>query len=362
MPPTRPLPQRPAPAPGRGATPAGPRGDGRNRTPHRWPVIAGLTGLLVAAVLASLAWGARDIPLSAVVEALVSPRPGDTDHVVVLELRVPRTLLGVLAGLALGLVGALLQGLTRNPIADPGLLGINSGASLVVLLSITSFDVASAGGYVWFAFGGAAVAGVVVYGAASLGWEGVTPVKLALVGAAFTAVATSLITLVLLVDHRTLEEFRFWSVGSLVGRTTDTAVVLAPFLLLGTLLALLSGRVLNALALGDDVARGLGQGLASGRAMVMGAVVLLSGAATSLVGPVAFVGLVVPHVSRALVGTDYRWILPCSALAGGVLLLAADVLGRLVARPSEIEVGLVVAFVGAPVLMGLVRRSRAVSV
>ena len=342
------------------APPAGLPG-ARNRT-RRLLALAAVGLLLVLAVLASLAWGARDIPLATVLEALSSPRPADNDHAVVLDLRVPRTVVGLLGGLALGLVGALLQGLTRNPIADPGLLGINAGASLMVLVAISSDEVSTAGGYVWFAFGGAVVAGLVVHGAASLGWEGVTPVKLALVGAAFTAVATSLITLVLLVDHRTLEEFRFWSVGSLVGRSMGTAAVLAPFLVAGAALALLSGRVLNALALGDDVARGLGQSLSAGRAAVMTAVVLLSGAATSLVGPVAFVGLVVPHLSRALVGIDYRWILPCSALAGGVLLLAADVLGRLLLRPSEIEVGLVVAFLGAPVLIWLVRRSKAVSV
>ena len=341
---------------------SGPSGPSRHQRSRRSLALAGVGLLLVLTALASLAWGARDMPPSTVLDALVSPRPGDNDHVVVLELRVPRTVLGLLAGLALGLVGALLQGLTRNPIADPGLLGINAGASLMVLVAITSFDVATADGYVWFAFGGAAVAGMVVFGTASLGWEGVTPVKLALVGAAFTAVATSLITLLLLVDHRTLEEFRFWSVGSLVGRSTDGLAGLLPCLAVGGALALASGRVLNALALGDDVARGLGQSLATGRAMVMTAVVLLSGAATSMVGPVAFVGLVAPHVSRALVGTDHRWILPHSALAGGVLLLAADVLGRLIARPSEIEAGLVVAFVGAPVLIWLVRRSKAVSV
>jgi iron complex transport system permease protein len=360
MPPGRLLSHRPPPA----IAADGGSGDPAQRRPRgrRWLALAGIGMLLVLTALASLAWGARDVLLSTVLDALVSPRPGNNDHIVVLDLRVPRTVLGLLAGLALGLVGALLQGLTRNPIADPGLLGVNSGASLMVLLAITSFDVATVDGYVWFAFGGAAVAGSVVYGAASLGWEGATPVKLALVGAAFTAVATSLITLVLLADHRTLEEFRFWSVGSLSGRSTDGLLGVVPCLVVGLALALASGRVLNALALGDDMARGLGQRLATGRAMVMVAVVLLSGAATSLVGPVAFVGLVAPHVGRAAVGTDHRWILPYSALAGGVLLLAADVLGRLLVRPSEIEAGLVVAFVGAPVLIWLVRRSEAVSV
>jgi iron complex transport system permease protein len=329
---------------------------------RRWLGLAGIAALFLVAVAASVALGARELSLGTVIQALSDPDPRNNDHTVVLDLRVPRTVIGVLGGLALGLVGALMQGLTRNPIADPGLLGINSGASLMVIVAITSFEVANAGGYVWFAFTGAAVAGLVVYGAASLGWEGVTPVKLALVGAAFTAVATSLITLVLLVDHTTLQEYRFWAVGSLAGRSIDVVGVLAPFLVVGVVLALASGRMLNVLALGDDLARGLGQSVAVGRLVVVVAVVLLSGAATSLIGPVAFVGLVVPHVGRAVVGPDYRWILPYSALLGALLLLAADVVGRMLVRPSEIEVGLVVAFLGAPVMMWLIRRSKAVSV
>jgi iron complex transport system permease protein len=329
---------------------------------RRWLGLAGAGALLLVAVAASVALGARDLSLGTVVQALSDPEPGNNDHAVVLDLRVPRTVIGLLGGLALGLVGALMQGLTRNPIADPGLLGINSGASLLVIVAITSFEVGNASGYVWFAFTGAAVAGLVVYGAASLGWEGVTPVKLALVGAAFTAVATSLITLVLLVDHSTLQEYRFWAVGSLAGRSLDVVGVLAPFLVVGVVLALAAGRMLNVLALGDDLARGLGQSVAMGRLVVVVAVVLLSGSATSLIGPVAFVGLVVPHLGRAVVGPDYRWILPYSALLGALLLLAADVVGRMVARPSEIEVGLVVAFLGAPVMMWLIRRSKAVSV
>jgi iron complex transport system permease protein len=334
----------------------------RLRHRRRWLGLAGFSALLLVAVAASVTLGARELSLGTVLEALTAADPRNNDHTVVLDLRLPRTVIGLLGGLALGLVGALMQGLTRNPIADPGLLGINAGASLMVIVAITSFDVANASGYVWFAFTGAAIAGLVVYGAASLGWEGVTPVKLALVGAAFTAVATSLITLVLLVDHTTLQEYRFWVVGSLAGRSVDVVGVLAPFLVVGVVLALASGRVLNMLALGDDLARGLGQSVAVGRLVVVVAVVLLSGSATSLIGPVAFVGLVVPHVGRAVAGPDYRWILPYSAVLGALLLLAADIVGRMLVRPSEIEVGLVVAFLGAPVMMWLIWRSKAVSV
>lgn len=318
--------------------------------------------VLVALVaLASLMWGARDIAPGTVWQALVDPVAGDNDHLVVRELRVPRTLIGVVGGLALGAAGALMQGVTRNPIADPGLLGINSGASLAVIVAIAGFGISSVSGYLWFAFLGAAVAAVVVYGAASLGWEGVTPVKLALVGAAVTATCTSLITLVLLTDRNTLDEYRFWQVGSLANRPLDVLVTVLPFVGLGLLLALAAGRVLNALALGDDVARGLGQDVTRGRLLIVVAVVLLCGSAVSLVGPIAFVGLVVPHLARAVVGPDYRWIVPLSALMGPVLLLVADVAGRLIARPAEVEAGLIVAVLGAPVLLVLVRRSRSVA-
>jgi iron complex transport system permease protein len=319
-----------------------------------------LLALVVLLAFASLMWGARDIAPADVWAALVSPVTGDNDHGVVRNERVPRTLIGLVAGAALGAAGALMQGVTRNPIADPGLLGLNSGASLAVIVAIAGFHVTSVDGYVWFAFLGAGVAALIVYGAASMGWEGVTPVKLALVGAAVTATATSLITVVLLMDRNTLREFRFWQVGSLANRSLDALTSVLPFVVVGLLVALAAGRVLNALALGDDVARGLGQDVTRGRLLVVLAVVLLCGSAVSLVGPIAFVGLVVPHVARAVVGPDYRWIVALSMLIGPLLLLCADVIGRLVVA-GELEAGLVVAFVGAPVLLALVRSSRSVA-
>ena len=327
----------------------------------RTTVVVGSVGVLVLVVAASLAWGARDIGLGTVLQALRAPVVGDNDHLVVQDLRIPRTLVGLVGGAALGVAGALMQGVTRNPIADPGLLGVSAGASLLVVAAIAFLGVTDVAGYVWFAFAGAAIAAVTVYGASSLGWEGVTPVKLALVGAAFTAVATSLVTLVLLTDLRALDEFRFWQVGTLLSRPPSLVLTLVPFLLTGLVLALAASPMLNLMALGDDVARGLGQSLALGRGLCMVAVVLLCGSATALVGPIAFVGLVVPHVVRFLLGPDYRWIVPLSAVLGPALLLAADVLGRLVARPAEVEAGLVVAVIGAPVLVLLVRTSKQVA-
>lgn len=324
-------------------------------------MVAACLVLLALAVVESIALGTRQIPFGTVLDALTDPVVGNNDHVYVRDTRVPRTVVGLVAGVALGVAGALMQGVTRNPIADPGLLGVNAGAGLAVVVAIWGLGLTAPTGYLWFAFLGAAVAAVLVHGVASLGWEGVTPVKLALVGAALTAVATSLVTLVLLRDQRTLDEFRLWQVGTLLGRPVSLALLLLPFVVVGVLLALASTPALNLLALGDDVARGLGQHLAVGRGLVLASVVLLCGAATALVGPIAFVGLVVPHVARFLVGPDYRWLVPLSALLGPALLLAGDVVGRLVARPAEVEAGLVVAIVGAPVLVLLVRTSKQVA-
>ncbi|MET1053406.1 MAG: iron chelate uptake ABC transporter family permease subunit [Mycetocola sp.] len=315
-------------------------------------------GVLVIVVALSLSLGTRATSLDTVLSALLTPVDGNNDHLVIRELRVPRTVIGIVVGAALALAGTLMQGVTRNPLADPGLLGVNAGASLFVVLAISLLGITSPSGYIWFAFGGAALASVVVYAIGTFGREGATPVKLALAGTALTAGLTSIITLLLITDVETLSSYRFWSVGSLVNRDLDTVWVLIPFVLLGALLAFAIGPSLNVLSLGDDLARGLGQRVGISRAAAAAAVVLLCGSATALAGPIAFVGLVVPHVVRPFTGPDYRWILAFSAVLGPVMLLAADVVGRLLTYPSEIEAGLVVAVIGAPVLIVIVRRSR----
>ncbi|MET4225387.1 FecCD family ABC transporter permease [Oerskovia enterophila] len=334
------------------------------RPARRRRLVIGLATLLVAlaAVCAlSLAVGANALPLSVVVDALTNYDPTNPDHLVVVEKRVPRTLVGLVAGAALGAAGTLMQGLTRNPLADPGLLGISAGASLFVVGAISFFGVSQVGGYVWFAFAGAAVAAAIVYGVASVGREGATPVKLALAGAAVTAALTSVVTAVLLVDRAALDLMRFWQVGSLAARGSTVVWQVLPFVVVGLVLALALGRSLNGLALGDDVARGLGQDVTRTRVVAGIAIVLLCGAATAAVGPVAFVGLVVPHVARYVVGLDYRWVLPYAAVAAPVLLIGCDVIGRVVARPGELQVGVVTAVVGAPLFIALVRRGKTVS-
>ncbi|WP_454858649.1 FecCD family ABC transporter permease [Promicromonospora soli] len=312
-------------------------------------LVTALAALLLV-VLASLALGVRDINPAEVWRALTAPVAGLMDHDVVLEQRLPRTVVGLAAGVALGTAGTLIQGVTRNPIADPGLLGLNSGASLAVVCAVWLFGVTSPIGYVWFAFLGAAAAAAIVF---SVGRG--QPVRLALVGAAVTALITPLITLVLLQDQQAFNLYRFWSVGSLTGRGLDTVTALWPFIVVGALLAAVLSHRLNMLALGDDVATALGQRVGTTRALAAIAIVLLAGTATSLAGPIALVGLVVPHAARRLVGTDYRWIMGIGALLGPVMLLSADVLGRLVLPRSELEAGVVAALLGAPVLIAVAR-------
>lgn len=328
------------------------------RSPRRRRIIGLLAALamLAVTVVLSLALGTRSTPLAEVVAALFAPEAGNNDHLVILDLRVPRTLIGLAVGAALALAGTVMQGITRNPLADPGLLGVNAGASLFVVIAIAVFGITAPLGFIWFAFLGAAAAAALVYGVGSLGREGATPVKLALAGTAVTAAVTSVVTLLLISDADTLNSYRFWQVGSLAGRGVAQLEALWPFLVVGAVLAIAAARTLNLLSLGDDLARGLGQNLTVARVVAAFAVVLLCGAATAIAGPIVFVGLVVPHVARAIVGPDYRWIVAYSVVLGPVLLLAADVIGRLIVQPGELEAGLVVAIVGAPAMIALVRR------
>lgn len=319
--------------------------------------LLGALACLFGVALCSVAYGSKPVPVGEVFDAFLA-FDGSNDHLVVRSLRVPRTVVGLGVGAALGLAGAVMQGVTRNPLADPGILGVNAGASLFVVVAIHVLGVDSLSGYVWFAFAGAAVVSVAVYGLGALGRDGATPVKLALAGAAVTALLGSLTTAVLLVDIATLDQFRFWVVGSLAGRDAAVAGQVAPFLAVGTLLALGSARSLNNMALGDDVARSLGLRVGLARAVSALSVVLLTGGATAAAGPIGFVGLTVPHVARAICGPDYRWVLPYSAVLAPILLLGSDIVGRVVARPGELQVGIVTALVGAPFFVALVRRRR----
>lgn len=318
-----------------------------------------LLALLAAAVFASLAYGAQDLALGDVWRALADPGTDDATAIV-RDLRLPRTVLGVVAGLALGAAGALIQGHTVNPLADPGLLGISAGAAFAVVVSINVVGVTALTGYVWFAFAGAGLATVAVFAIASAGRGGATPVTLALAGMAIAALLGSFTSAILLADQASLNAFRFWAVGSLSGRETGVVGQILPFVAVGLLLAWANTPALNALGLGEDVARALGIRVGAARAVGLTAIVLLCGAATAACGPMAFLGLVVPHLARLLTGPDHRWLLPYAALLGAVVLLGADVAGRLIARPGELQTGIVLAFLGAPAFVVLLRRTRLV--
>ncbi|MFL4479981.1 FecCD family ABC transporter permease [Paeniglutamicibacter sp. ORCA_105] len=334
---------------------------GRGESSLRAPAIGlGLLAVLALAVFLSLLIGARPLAPSTVFDALANLDPANGDHAVIAS-RIPRTVAGLLIGAALGLAGAGMQGITRNPLADPGILGVNAGAALAVVLGIHFFAVSTLHGYILFAFAGAAGASLLVYLVASLGRDGATGLKLALAGAAMAAGLGSLTNAVLMVGQEALDRFRFWQVGTLGAREVPEMLSVAPFLALGAVAVLTGARLFNALALGDDSAVGLGFRLGRGRALSAAGVVLLCGAATALAGPIGFVGLIVPHAVRVLAGGDYRWLLPLSMIAGPVLLLLADVVGRVIAPPAEIQVGVMTAVLGAPLFLWLLRRGKKVT-
>ncbi|MFI8594483.1 FecCD family ABC transporter permease [Microbacterium sp. NPDC078428] len=312
--------------------------------------------LLAVLFVASVAFGVRDVSLTEILAAMRGDAGGIGEAAVV--LRVPRTVLAMLVGAALALSGAAMQAVTRNPLADPGILGISPGAALAVVIGIAFFGLSNPYSYIGVATIGAALAAVFVYAVGSAGRGGATPLKLALAGAASAAAFTSLVSAILLPRVDILETFRFWQIGGVGGASWDRIAIVAPFLAFGAFICLVSARSMNSLALGDDMAAGLG--VRVGRARLLAAVgaVILAGAATAIAGPIGFVGLVIPHLCRLLVGGDHRWLLPFSAIAGAALLTFADIVGRLITRPEEIEVGIVTALIGAPVFIWIVRRQR----
>ncbi|TDD76140.1 iron ABC transporter permease [Actinomadura darangshiensis] len=318
---------------------------------------AGLTGavlFLLAAIALSLAVGAKPLSLAQAWDGLVH---GDSAaYTIVHDMRLPRTLLGLLAGTALGLGGAVMQALTRNPLADPGILGINAGAAAAVVSAISFLGVTSFTGFVWFAFAGAGAVAVLLYAVG--GGRGATPARLALAGSALNAALFSYVNAVQLLDTASLDRMRFWTVGSLAAAQDYTVVRVAPFVLAGLVAALLLARPLNAMAMGEDAARALGADPRRARIAAIVTVTLLCGAATAACGPIIFVGLMVPHLVRALTGPDLRRLLPYCAVLSPALMLAADVLGRVVVRPSELQVGIVMVVAGGPVFLYFVRRPR----
>ncbi len=321
------------------------------------PAVAVLALLLVLLSIASLMLGARPVSLAVLNAALLHYDPHVTEHIIVRDYRLPRTVLCILCGAAFGTSGALIQAATRNPLADPGILGVNAGAAFAVILAVGVFSFASIEAYVWFALAGAAIAGLLVY-AIGTSAGGATPVRLLLTGVALSAVLGGIGSSITLLDPQAFDSMRHWQVGTVGGRNMNVAVTVAPFIVLGLCLALAVTPALNAAILGDDAAQALGLNLIRLRVAVVVAMTLLAGAATAAVGPITFIGLMVPHAVRWLAGPDQRRIVPLTMLGSAILLLASDVAGRLVIFPDELEAGIVVAFLGAPVLIALARSAR----
>jgi iron complex transport system permease protein len=330
---------------------------GRGRRAGRAAGLLVAVLILLAVLVLSLAVGAKQLSPAEAWRGLVDD--GSPAYPVVHQMRLPRTLLGLLAGMALGLAGAVMQSLTRNPIAEPGLLGINAGGAAAVVSAISFLGIVSFVGFVWFAFAGAGAVAVLLYAVG--GGRSATPARLALAGSALNAALYSYVNAVQLLDTVSLDRMRFWTVGSLAAAQSPTVVRVAPFIVLGLLLALALARPLNALTMGDDAARALGTSPGRTRAAAIVTVTLLSGAATAACGPIVFVGLMVPHLVRPLTGPDLRWLLPYCAVLAPALMLGADIIGRVVVRPSELQVGIVTAVLGGPVFLHFVRRRRAVT-
>ncbi len=321
--------------------------------------------LLVALSLSSLVLGARPIAVSSVVDALFAFDDSSVDHIAIMDYRLPRTLLALLCGAGFGMSGALIQAATRNPLADPGILGVNAGAAFFVTLSVGLIGFHSIQATLWFSLLGAVLVTLAVYGLGMAGGGmtgrgGATPVRMVLAGMALSAVLGGISSSITLLNSQAFDAMRQWSIGSVAGRNMAVVTAIAPFIGLGLVIALMSARSLNAAALGEDLARALGASVVRTRILTLAAVTLLAGAATAACGPIGFVGLMVPHAVRWFTGPDQRQILPLTMIYAPVLMLAADIAGRLVLYPGELEAGVVTAFLGAPVLIALARRKQAV--
>ncbi|HJB63206.1 MAG TPA: iron ABC transporter permease [Candidatus Microbacterium pullistercoris] len=331
------------------------------RSPRVIVVAIGGVVLVVIAVAASLAFGSRAVTLGEIAEGLGAWLRGDVAErigAIAVAERIPRTVLSIVAGAALAVSGAVMQAVTRNPIADPGILGVNTGAALFVVCGIAFLGATTTFDYLGLALVGGALAAVIVYVVGSIGPGGATPIKLALAGAAMTAALSSLVSAVLLPRLAAMNDFRFWQVGGTGGADWEAMAVVAPLLIVAAVVATVCSGGLNALGLGDDVARALGVRVGLTRAVAASAGVVLCAAVTAIAGPIAFVGLMIPHAVRLVVGPDQRAILPLSALGGAALLALADTLGRVIGSPGEVEAGIVTAFLGAPVLVVIARRTR----
>lgn len=319
-----------------------------------------ITGLILGifilglSLIASISWGAANIPFKDIYQSFLA-FDGSTNHLIIRTVRLPRSLIAMLVGAALAVAGAIMQGLTRNPLASPDILGVNAGAAFAVVVGTFLLGSVPLNVYIWFAFAGAAITAITVYFLGSLGRGGITPFNLTIAGAALTAFIFSLTSGILIVSQRTLEEIRFWLAGSVAGRDINLMVQVLPYICIGLILGLALSKQITILSLGEDTAKSLGQSTAVIKILAAISIILLAGSSVAIAGPIAFVGLIVPHLVRFLVGIDYRWILPYCAILGAIVVLIADTCGRLIIQPSELPVGLMMPLIGAPFFIYLIR-------
>lgn len=318
-------------------------------------LVLGVVAIGITALL-SLRFGSLRISTEDAWNAVFHYDAAVYEQTVVRALRVPRTIIALGVGAGLAVAGTIMQGVTRNPLAGPSILGVSSGASFAITTAIFYLGFTSPGQYVWFAFAGALGASALVFTVGSAGRGGASPIKLALAGVVISALLGSWTSTLLLLDQETMDSVRFWLAGSVAGRDLATFWTVAPFLLGGALAGVFLGHQLNVLSMGDDTARALGMHLTRTRLIAATLVVLITGAAVAVAGPIAFVGLATPHIVRAVVGSDYRWVLPYSFIFGAIFLTAADILGRVITSPGELQVGIVTAVLGAPIMIYLARQ------
>ena len=320
------------------------------------PIAGLLLGCLILwlSFIASITWGAADIAFNDIYQAFTA-FDGSTNHLIIRTVRLPRSLIAMLVGASLAVAGAIMQGLTRNPLASPGILGVNAGAAFAVVVGTFISGSSSLTVYAWYAFAGAAISAVTVYFLGSLGRGGLTPFNLTIAGAALTAFISSITSGILILSQRTLEEIRFWLAGSVAGRDLNLLLQVLPYICVGLILAIALSKQITILSLGEDTARSLGQSTGLIKILAAVSIILLAGSSVAIAGPIGFVGLIIPHIVRFLIGVDYRWILPYSAILGAIIMLLADLCGRLIIQPSELPVGLVMPLIGAPFFIYLIR-------
>ena len=327
------------------------------KTRGRFPLIAGLLlgGLILwLSLIASITWGAADISFQDIYQAFTA-FDGSSNHLIIRTVRLPRSLIALVVGAALAVAGAIMQGLTRNPLASPQILGVNAGAAFAVVGGTFVLGSSSLNINTWLAFTGAAISAITVYLLGSVGRGGLTPYNLTIAGAALTAFISSVTSGILIVSQRTLDEIRFWLAGSVAGRDMNLLLQVLPYICIGLIMAISLSRQITILSLGEDTAKSLGQSTALIKILAAISIILLAGASVAIAGPIGFVGLIVPHIVRLLVGFDYGWILPYSAILGAIVVLIADICGRLVVRPTELPVGLMMPLIGVPFFIYLIR-------